>query len=88
MTFTVTNTNSSHQVAGSLGAAIDAANANPGEDTIVFNIPGNGPFSIQFCAHNGCPGGADSLPFIRESVIIDATTQPGAKTRLLAMLFR
>ncbi len=44
-TFTVTNTNDSG--AGTLRQAILDANANPGLDTITFNIPGAGPFSIK-----------------------------------------
>ena len=43
-TFTVTNTNDSG--AGSLRAAIDAANANPGSDDITFNIGGAGVHTI------------------------------------------
>ncbi len=43
-TFTVTNTNDSG--AGSLRQAILDANANPGDDTIAFNIPGSGVQTI------------------------------------------
>ena len=43
-TFTVTNTNDSG--AGSLRQAILDANANPGLDTIAFNIPGSGVHTI------------------------------------------
>ena len=68
--FTVTNTNPSDGVAGSLGAAIDAANATSGGSTIVFNISGNGPFTIPFCTASAN---------IKQSVVIDATTQPGYK---------
>jgi CSLREA domain-containing protein len=34
----------------SLREAIDAANANPGTDTIAFDIPGAGPHTIKLCA--------------------------------------
>ncbi len=44
------------------------ANANPGLDTIVFQISGTPPFTIT---------PASALPAITESVVIDATTQPG-----------
>src|SRR5260370_20104517 len=44
--YTVTNTSFDPCAAGSLGAAINAANANPGDDTIVFNIPRNAPCHI------------------------------------------
>jgi hypothetical protein len=65
-TFTVTNTNDSG--AGSLRQVILDANANPGTDTIAFNI---------------APGGVQTitpttiLPTITDPVIIDGTTQPG-----------
>ncbi len=44
-TFTVTNTNDSG--IGSLRQAILDANASVGLDTVVFNIPGAGPHTIQ-----------------------------------------
>ncbi|MEO8429077.1 MAG: hypothetical protein ABI651_18455 [Verrucomicrobiota bacterium] len=53
---------------GSLRAAIECANANPGLDTISFNIPGAGPHTISL---------TDALPIITDSIIIDGTTQPG-----------
>ena len=65
--FTVTNTNDSGP--GSLRQTILDANANPGPDTIDFNIPGAGPHSIQ---------PASALPTITDPVIIDGYTQPGA----------
>ena len=52
-----------------LREAIDAANANFADDTIIFNIPGSGPHTIQ-------PNSA--LPTISNPVIIDGYTQPGA----------
>ncbi len=53
----------------SLREAINAANADAGLDTIVFNIPGEGPHSIKLTS---------GLPSIEDSVIIDGYTQPGA----------
>jgi hypothetical protein len=53
---------------GSLRQAILTANANPGLDTIAFNISGTPPFTIT---------PATALPPITDSVVIDATTQPG-----------
>ena len=66
-TYTVVNSNNIG--AGSLSQAILDANANPGLDTIAFNIPGPGPHTIQ-------PAGP--LPPISDPVIIDGYTQPGA----------
>ncbi len=54
---------------GSLRQAILDANANPGTDTITFNIPGAGPHTIAPLT---------ALPEITDPVIIDGTTQPGA----------
>ena len=61
-------TNTANSGAGSFSQAILTANANPGPDTIVFQIAGSPPFSIA---------PATSLPAITDTVIIDATTQPG-----------
>ena len=63
----VTNTND--QSTGSLRKALDDANANPGPDVIIFNIPGAGPFTIQ---------PATPLPTITDPVVIDGFSQPGA----------
>ena len=52
----------------SLREALTAANDASGLDTIVFNIPGPGPHTIQ-------PGSA--LPLVTEPVILDGTSQPG-----------
>jgi titin len=49
-------------------AAIEEANANSGVDTINFNIPGSGPYTIS---------PSYSFDFITDPVIIDGTTQPG-----------
>lgn len=51
-----------------LRRAIQDANAAPGQDSIVFNIPGPGPHTIR---------PQSGLLAITDSVIIDATTQPG-----------
>ena len=64
--FIVTNTNDSG--IGSLRQAILYSNANPGLDTITFNIPGAGLHIIS-------PG--SPLPDLVDPVVIDATTQPG-----------
>ncbi len=66
LALTVTNTNDAG--AGSLRAAILAANANAGvTDTIGFDIPGPGPHSIALTS---------VLPVINDPVIIDGTTEP------------
>ncbi|HEV3203745.1 MAG TPA: right-handed parallel beta-helix repeat-containing protein, partial [Gemmataceae bacterium] len=64
--FVVTNTDDSG--AGSLRQAILDANANPGTDTIAFNIGGGGVQTIQPIS---------ALPTISDPVVIDGTTQPG-----------
>jgi CSLREA domain-containing protein len=51
-----------------LRAAIQEANANPGVDTINFDIPGEGPYTIS---------PSYGFDFIFDPVTIDATTQPG-----------
>src|SRR5437879_439251 len=63
-TFTVTTTADSGP--GSLRQALTAANANPGLDIIDFDIPGNGPFTIQL---------SSLLPPITNPVVIDGYTQ-------------
>src|SRR5690242_19920386 len=67
-TFTVTSVADSG--AGSLRQAITSANATPGLDTISFNLPGSGPFTIVL---------ASPLPNLTNpaGIVIDATTQPG-----------
>src|SRR5579884_577327 len=64
--FAVTNTNDSDS--GSLRQAILDANANPGSDTIQFQIPGTG-------VHTIVPGSA--LPPITDPVVFDVTQEPG-----------
>lgn len=54
---------------GSLRAALDCANTNPGPDTIRFNIPGPGPHTILL---DGSP-----LFFTGDNTVLDASTQPG-----------
>ena len=66
-TYTVTNTNDSG--AGSLRQAITDANANPGMDTIAFDIPGAGVHTIAI---------AGPLPSFTSPVLVDGFTQPGA----------
>jgi hypothetical protein len=66
-TFNVTSTADSG--AGSLRAAIDSANTNPGADTIAFAIVGTGPHTIAL---------ASALPTITEAVTIDGYTQTGS----------
>ncbi len=66
-TYTVTTTADSG--AGSLRQAIIDANANPGADTIAFNIVGSGVQTIAL---------ADELPEITSPVTIDGYTQPGS----------
>jgi hypothetical protein len=71
--FAVTNTADSGP--GSLRQAILNANDVQGLDTITFAIPGTGPFTIA----------PDSnLPTITSPVVIDGTTQPGARPNTLA----
>src|SRR5712692_9164441 len=51
-----------------LRAAIEEANATAATDTIAFNIPGSGPYTIR---------PTSALPTITDPVTIDGTTQPG-----------
>jgi uncharacterized repeat protein (TIGR01451 family) len=67
MTFTVI-TSGDTLGSGSLRDAITNANANPGPDLIIFQIPPGGPVTINL---------SDTLPTISDPVTIDATTQPG-----------
>jgi uncharacterized delta-60 repeat protein len=54
---------------GSLRQAIRDTNANPGPDTITFDIPGPGVHTINVLS---------PLPYITDSVTIDGYSQPGA----------
>ncbi|MCB0553995.1 MAG: fibronectin type III domain-containing protein, partial [Phaeodactylibacter sp.] len=63
----VTNINDSGP--GSLREAINCANNNPGPDVITFNIPGNGPHTIQVSS--------DILTITDAYTVIDGATQPG-----------
>lgn len=65
-TFVVTTT-SDGTGAGTFRTAITSANANPGLDTISFNI-GSGQQTLPITSN---------LPAITDPVIIDGTTQPG-----------
>ena len=64
--FVVTTVN--NHGAGSLREAMTNANATPGLDTIVFNIPGPGVKVISL---------VNALPDISDPVVIDGATQPG-----------
>jgi len=70
----VTNTNNSG--AHSLRLAIQCANANPGLETITFNIPGAGVHTIQPLS---------ILPAITDPVIVDGYSQPGSSPNTLAV---
>ena len=65
-TFVVINTNDAGS--GSLRQALLDANATAGIDSINFNIPGTGPFTITPLS---------PLPTVTGPVNINATTQPG-----------
>jgi parallel beta-helix repeat protein len=73
--FTVTT--NANDGPGSLRQAILDSNANPGPDTIGFNIGGGGVQTIQPTA---------ALPEITDAVVIDGTTQPGFAGSLLVVL--
>src|SRR5262245_46647527 len=66
-TYTVTSTADSG--AGTLRQAILDANANPGADTVAFNIVGSGVHTI---------GVASALPTISGPTTVDGYTQPGS----------
>jgi hypothetical protein len=71
---TVTNTNDSGS--GSLRSAIQAANGNPGADTINFNIPGSEVKTIR---------PSSPLPQITDPLIIDGYSQPGSSPNTQAV---
>ncbi len=62
-----------------LRAAIQEANANPGADTIVFNVATNARFTLAN-AGTSPEGYSLGLPAITEAVTIDGSTQPNAAT--------
>ncbi len=74
-TYTVTTTAGSG--VGSLRRAISDANANPGVDSIAFNIPGASPHVIA---------PTSALPQLTDPVVIDGTTQPGYSGAPLVVL--
>jgi hypothetical protein len=71
-TFTVTNTDDSG--AGSLRQALLDANANPGADTIAFNVSGTGCDGAGVCTIAPLL----PLPEVTDPAIIDGFTQAGA----------
>ncbi len=73
-TFTVTTT--SDAGAGSLRQAIMDANASPGADTIVFNIPGGGVHTIVLTTW---------LPKATDVLSVDGYTQPGSSPNTLPL---
>lgn len=73
-THTVTNTNDAG--AGSLRAAITAANACP-NSTINFNIPGSGTHVIQL---------ASALPPVTSPTTINGYSQPGSQTNTAGLM--
>lgn len=73
--FTVTHAGDTG--AGSLRQAILDAENTPGPDSIRFQIPGTGPFTIAL---------QSPLPAIREPIILDGASQPGYTGRPLIEL--
>jgi len=61
-----------------LREAINAANANPGADTIAFEIPGTGVKTILVGSTPTGPTAGQNLPDITEAVTINGYTQSGA----------
>ncbi|MEO8460428.1 MAG: hypothetical protein ABI451_07860 [Dokdonella sp.] len=72
---TIAVTNISDSGAGSLRTAISQANVAPSSVTIIFNIPGIGPFMISPIS---------PLPTLVARMTIDGYTQPGASPNTLA----
>lgn len=66
---TITVTSTADSGAGSLRAALVAANATTAADIIAFNIPGSGPFTIA---------PTSAYPVITQPLTINGYTQPGA----------
>ncbi len=74
-TLTVTNTSDSGP--GSLRQAILDANAGSGGDTIAFNLPKSGPFTISPLA---------PLPAVTAAIAIDGSTQAGYSNHPVVLL--
>jgi parallel beta-helix repeat protein len=70
-TFTVTTFSNADDSPGTLRRAILDANANPGKDTIAFNLSGmaDGVFTVDI------PNG---MPTLNGPVVLDGRTQPGS----------
>lgn len=68
-TFFVKSVSDNPAVTETLRRAITQANANPGPDDIVFDIPGAGPYNIAL---------ASALPVITDAVTIDGYTAAGS----------
>jgi len=68
--FTVVNTDDSGP--GSLRQAIIDANASGAKETILFDIPGNGPWNIELQSSMPAINNASNL-----GMVIDGTSQPG-----------
>jgi hypothetical protein len=75
-TFEVTSASDSGP--GTLRTAIEAANAEPGADSIRFNIAGDGVHRITL---------ASNLPSITDPVLIDGYSQPGARPNTSEQIF-
>jgi hypothetical protein len=70
--FSVINTNNAGP--GSLRQAILDANASPGSDRVVFEIPESGALVIKLTS---------ALPSLSESVVVDGFSQPGSRSNEL-----
>ena len=75
---TLTVTSTADSGAGSLRAAIIAANTNPATKKIVFDIPGNCPRNITLLS---------ALPALTQPVGIEGYTQPGSEPNASATGF-
>jgi hypothetical protein len=62
--------NTANSGPGSLRQAIEDANATPGHDRVIFNIPGSGVQMIEV---------VEAPLTVTDSLTIDGYTQPGAK---------
>lgn len=90
-TYTVTSASDAyvgdmqHPVTGTLRWAIIQANYHPGPDAINFNIPRSGISTITLPPHDPRQDGTpmDGNLYVKDSVVVDATTQPGYNGRPL-----